>query len=74
MMSVSSIEATRELCADLDRLIDFAGESRAPIRALTLIERARADLPTYLDQIEANRSAKAHLEIGLRAKGKNNAG
>jgi hypothetical protein len=52
MMSVSSIEATRELCADLDHLIDFAGENHAPIQALTLIERARADLQAYLDQME----------------------
>jgi hypothetical protein len=44
-MSVSgSIEATRELCADLDNLIELTRESRAPIRALSLIEQARADL------------------------------
>ena len=43
-MSVAgSIEATRELCADLDNLIVITRESRAPIHALTLIERARAD-------------------------------
>jgi hypothetical protein len=52
MMTSSSIEATRELCTDLDRLIEFAGESRVPIRALTLIERARADLQAYLDEME----------------------
>ena len=50
-MSVAgSIEATRELCADLDNLIELTKESRAPIRALSLIERARADLQAYLDQ------------------------
>ena len=52
MMSAGSIEATRELCTNLDHLIEFAGESRVPIRALTLIERARADLRAYLDEIE----------------------
>jgi hypothetical protein len=52
MMTSSSIEATRELCTDLDHLIEFAGESRVPIRALTLIERARADLQAYLDEME----------------------
>ena len=51
-MSVAgSIEATRELCADLDNLIELAKESRAPIRALSFIERARADLQAYLDEI-----------------------
>ena len=51
-MSAGSIEATRELCTNLDHLIEFAGESRVPIRALTLIERARADLQAYLDELE----------------------
>jgi ABC-type uncharacterized transport system ATPase subunit len=49
-MSVAgSIEATRKLCADLDNLIALTKESRAPIRALSLVERARADLQAYLD-------------------------
>jgi hypothetical protein len=52
-----SIEATRELCADLDNLIELTRESRAPIRALWLIERARADLQAYLDEIERTTSA-----------------
>jgi hypothetical protein len=57
-MSVAgSIEATRELCADLDNLIELTRESRAPIRALSLIERARADLQAYLDEIERTTSA-----------------
>ena len=57
-MSVAdSIEATRELCADLDNLIELAKESRAPIRALSFIERARADLQAYLDEIERTSSA-----------------
>ena len=62
-MSVAgSIEATRELCVDLDNLIELAKESRAPIRALSFIERARADLRTYLDEIERL------VELGLKAK------
>jgi hypothetical protein len=46
------IEATRDLCDDLERLVDIAKQSRAPIRALSLIERARADLQAYLDEID----------------------
>jgi hypothetical protein len=59
-MSVAgSIETTRELCADLDNLIELTRESRAPIRALSLIERARANLRAYLDEIERTTSAPA---------------
>ena len=59
-MSVAgSIEATRKLCADRDNLIELTRESRAPIRALSLIERARADLQAYLDEIERTTSALA---------------
>jgi hypothetical protein len=47
----SSVEATRELCDDLDSLIEIAKQGRAPIRAVCLIERARGDLQAYLDEI-----------------------
>jgi hypothetical protein len=58
-MSVAgSIEATRELCSDLDNLIEFTKESRAPIRALSFVERAREDLQAYLDEIERTSSAR----------------
>jgi hypothetical protein len=57
-MSVAgSIEATRELCAELDSLIELTKESRAPIRALSFIEQARADLQAYLDEIERTSGA-----------------
>ena len=56
-MNAGSIEATRELCVDLDNLIELTKESRAPIRALSLIERAREDLQAYLDEIEQTSSA-----------------
>jgi hypothetical protein len=56
-MNAGSIEATRELCADLDNLIKHAKESRAPIRALSFIEVAREDLWAYLDEIERTSSA-----------------
>jgi len=46
------IEATRELCDDLDSLVEIAKQSRAPIRALSLIERARSDLQAYLEEID----------------------
>lgn len=35
-MSASSVEATRELSADLDSLIEIAKQGRAPIRAVCL--------------------------------------
>ena len=51
-MSISdSIEATHELCANLDDLIERTRDSRAPIRALSFIE-TREDLQAYLDEIE----------------------
>ena len=56
-MNAGSIEATRELCVDLDNLIELTKETGAPIRALSLIERARADLQTYLDEIEGTSGA-----------------
>ena len=37
-MSASSVEATRELCDDLDSFIETAKQSHAPIRAVCLIE------------------------------------
>jgi hypothetical protein len=41
----------------LDNLIELAKQGRAPIRALSLIERAREDLQAYLDEIERTSSA-----------------
>jgi hypothetical protein len=69
-MSVAgSIEATRELCAGLDNLIELAKESHAPIRALSFIERARADLQAYLDEIERTSITPAPGRAwGLKAK------
>ena len=57
MSVIGSFEATHELCADLDNLIELTKESRAPIRALSFIERAREDLQAYLDEIERTSSA-----------------
>ena len=59
------IEATRELCDDLDGLVEIAKQSRAPIRALSLIERARADLQAYLQEIDPS-SLTARGEIRLK--------
>jgi hypothetical protein len=61
------VEATRELCDDLDSLVEIARQSRAPIRALSLIERARADLQAYLDEIDPT-SLAARGEIGFKAQ------
>jgi hypothetical protein len=52
MTVIGSIEATHELCTDLGNLIELAKESRAPIRALSFVERAREDLQAYLNEIE----------------------
>ena len=57
MNVISSIEATHELCANLDDLIELTKESRAPVRALSFIERAREDLQAYLDEIEQTSDA-----------------
>jgi hypothetical protein len=63
MSVIGSIEATHELCANLDNLIEVTKESRAPIRALSFIERAREDLQAY----HIKRSP--HLvELGLKVK------
>ncbi len=56
-MGSSSVDATRELCDDLDRLVEIAKMNRAPIRALSFIERARTDLRTYLEEIDPTSSA-----------------
>jgi hypothetical protein len=58
------VEATRELCDDLDSLLELANLRRVSIRALSLIERARADLQTHLDEIDRLRPQQAGL-IGL---------
>ena len=51
-MSDCSIEATRELCEDLDSLVELAKQGRAPVRAISLVERACAELHAYLDEID----------------------
>ena len=69
MSVIGSIEATHELCANLDNLIELTKESRAPIRALSFIERAREDLHAYLDEIErTSKALPAPVELGLKAK------
>jgi hypothetical protein len=71
MSVIGSIEATHELCADLDNLIELTKESRAPIRALSFIERAREDLQAYLDEIERTSKRSPHrVELGLKVRGK----
>jgi hypothetical protein len=56
-MGSGSVEATRELCDDLDSLVQIAKQNRAPIRALSFIERARADLQDYLNEIDPSSEA-----------------
>ncbi len=66
MTDTSAVEATRELCDDLDGLIDLAKQGRVPVRAISLVERARADLEVYLNQINAAVSAVAWSGLGSR--------
>jgi hypothetical protein len=63
-MSASSVEATRELCDDLDSFIEIAKQGRAPIRAVSLIERARRDLQAYLDNIDQAEVSGAWSGLG----------
>ena len=51
-MTDCSIVATRELCEDLYSLVELAKQSRAPVRAISLVERACAELHAYLDEID----------------------
>jgi hypothetical protein len=64
-MTNSRVEAMRLLCANLDDTIQLARENRAPIRALLLIELARADLHRSLDEIEEGSNV-----FSLKVKGK----
>jgi len=57
-MSDVTIEATRALCDDIDNVLEIARRSHASIRAVTLIELARADLQIRLDAIELALAAK----------------
>lgn len=61
----SSVEATQELCDDLDSFIEIAKQGRAPIRAVCLIERAREDLWAYLDEIHQAEVSNAWAGLGL---------
>jgi hypothetical protein len=65
-MTDSTIEAARELCEDLDSLVELAKQGRAPVRAISLVERASAELHAYLDEIDG---ARAWLvELGPKAR------
>jgi ABC-type uncharacterized transport system ATPase subunit len=64
MTDTSSIEAVRELCDDLDGLVELAKQGRAPVRAISLVERARADLEAYLNEMNAAATAVAWSGLG----------
>jgi hypothetical protein len=55
MSSIIAWMSTRELCDDIDNVLELAKRSRAPMRAVTLIELARVDLQARLDELEAER-------------------
>ena len=63
-MTNCSIEATHELCEDLKSVIEIAKQGRAPVRAISLIERARIDLEAYLNEMNAVASAVAWSGLG----------
>jgi hypothetical protein len=63
-MNASLVEATRELCDDFDSFIEIAKQGRAPMRAVCLIERARADLRAYLDEIDQAEVSSAWSGLG----------
>jgi hypothetical protein len=64
-MTAGRVEAMRALCADLDDSVQMATENRAPIRALALIELARADLQRSIDEIEEGNSV---VEFRLKTR------
>jgi hypothetical protein len=66
-MTNCAIEATRVLCEDLESVIEIAKQGRAPVRAISLIERARADLEAYLNEINGSIGG---CMVGLRLKAK----
>ena len=49
---------------DLEGVIDLAKQGRVPVCAISLVERARADLEVYLDVINAAASAAAWSGLG----------
>lgn len=63
-MTNCSIEATHELCENLESLIEIAKQSRASVRAISLIERAHTDLKVYLDEVKAAALAVAWSGLG----------
>jgi hypothetical protein len=67
-MTSASIEAMREICDVLDTLILAAKLDHAPVRAISLLERARADMQTCVDKFDMDDQVSP--EIGLKAKGK----
>jgi hypothetical protein len=62
-MTNRSIEAARELCDDLDSLVEFAKQGRAPVRAISLVERACAELHAYLDEIGGTASEGGNNQL-----------
>ena len=47
-----AIETMREICDVLDALVLMAKLDRAPLRAVALLERARAETKAYLDKVD----------------------
>jgi len=62
MNDASYIEAARELYEDLEYLVELAKQGRAPLRAISLVERACVELHAYLDEVEGAEAWLAHLK------------
>ena len=62
MNDTGYIEAARELYEDLENLVELAKQGRAPIRAISLVERACVELHAYLDEVEGAQAWLANLQ------------
>ena len=68
MSDASYIEAARDLYEDLENLVEFAKQGRAPIRAISLVERACIELHAYLDEVEGTRAWLADFRLKAKTK------
>lgn len=68
MSDASYIEAVRDLYEDLENLVELAKQGRAPIRAISLVERACDELHAYLDEVERSRAWLADFRLKAKTK------
>lgn len=51
-MTEISVDAARDICDVLDGVLLIARQERTPIRAVLLLEEARAELQEFLDKTD----------------------